>query len=75
MATMVVGVAPQIREALLRGPSILSLAQVRPVYKINDTGWTESGRCRTIDCSRLTNRRTCYVSLIPGHTDHENVIP
>ena len=38
MATMLVGVAPQTRGALLRGPSILSLAQVRPVYEINTTG-------------------------------------
>ena len=75
MAMMLVGVAPQIREALLRGQSILSLAQVRPVYEISTTGWAEGGKCRTIDCSKLTNRRTCYVSLISGHTDHESVIP
>jgi hypothetical protein len=38
MATMLVGVAPQIREAQLRGPSILSPAQAQPVYEINPTG-------------------------------------
>jgi hypothetical protein len=75
MATMVMGVAPRIREALLRGPSILSPVQVQPVCEINSTGWTKGGRCRTIDCSRLTNRRTCYVWLTSGHTDHEHIIP
>lgn len=38
MATMLMDVVPRIREAQLRGPSILSPAQVQPVYEINPTG-------------------------------------
>jgi hypothetical protein len=38
MATMLVGVAPQIQGAQLRDPSILSPAQAQPIYEINLTG-------------------------------------
>ena len=40
---MLVGAAPRILGALRRGPSILSPAQVQPVYEINSAGGLRAG--------------------------------